>query len=78
MQSILPLQQHAHVIEGKKGGEGEESKGENVGGRRGVERLGRREVLVSVGLGGSGLRNRGKKRADKKNVQRAETNNREQ
>lgn len=47
MQSILPLQQHAHVIEGKKGGEGEESKGENVGGRRGVERLGRR--VMSVG-----------------------------
>lgn len=66
------------MIEGKKGGEGEESKGENVGGRRGLKRLGRGEVLVNVGLGGSGLRNRGKKRADKKNVQRAETNNREQ
>lgn len=67
-----------HVMEGKKGGEEEESMGENIGGRRGVERRGRSNMLTSLRLGGSGLRNRGKKRADKKNVQRAETNNREQ
>lgn len=39
----------------EKGGEEEESRDEHVEGRRGAERLGRREMSTSVGLRGRGL-----------------------
>lgn len=69
----------------KKGGDEEEedTKGKEgmLEGEEGGDRLGRGEVLVMgwVGLEGSGWGDVGeKKRDDKKNVQRLETNNREQ
>lgn len=58
--NTAPSTASSHVMEGKMGGEGKGSTNEYVDGRRGAERLRKRDVLVSVELGGKGLRNRGK------------------
>lgn len=47
-------------MEGKKRGDKEERKDENVEASRGVER--KREVMAGLGLGGSGLREKKRKR----------------